>query len=636
MPMIDHFRNFIRHGKQANQKLISQENNTFDSNATDNNRIYPEVKSKVDNATAVAQIVAEEREQKNKIPTYPGLERYRILEKMGEGAFSNVYKAIDTETKEKVAIKVVRKRELNYSQESGIFDYVEYNTINRNQREIQSVRMDEMVMGDTATTSVKEFKNVQSHSCHLIITVRLYISTTGVIVGETFTSRHEKETSCHRGILLFQRCQTIDCYVLTAKSLAFVKLFPLIKKYHNFIFDIENANSQKFLRSNILKEVQIMRQLKHPSIISLISFSESSEYYYLVLELMEGGELFNQIVKLTYFSEPLSRHVIVQVAEGIKYLHEESGIVHRDIKPENLLFEPIPIFPSKEPRPPPGPNDEPKEDEGEFIPGVGGGGIGKVKIADFGLSKVVWDEKTMTPCGTVGYTAPEIVKDERYSKSVDMWALGCVLYTLLCGFPPFYDESIQELTKKVEKGQYTFLSPWWDDISLSAKDLITNLLTVDPDKRYTIKQFFEHPWVKDEPFHPKPSLVPVDRSINKVTSRSIDANQLASVVEPPLMFEEILGTPGEGVRRGGKLGALNPFRNKFVHQMNDDDDHSDEDEEISSSSNEQVTSREVPNEPVKMKSGSKNSKEKSRRVAIELNLEGATLLGRRRKIPVGV
>jgi serine/threonine protein kinase len=180
---------------------------------------------------------------------------------------------------------------------------------------------------------------------------------------------------------------------------------------------------------------------------------------------MGGGELFHQIVKLTYFSENLARHVILQVASGIRYLHEEQGVVHRDIKPENLLFERIDIIPSKNPvrRP----YDEEKEDEGEFIPGVGGGGIGRVKIADFGLSKVVWNEQTMTPCGTVGYTAPEIVKDERYSKSVDMWALGCVLYTLLCGFPPFYDESINVLTEKVARGYYTFLSPWWDDVNHS-------------------------------------------------------------------------------------------------------------------------------------------------------------------------
>jgi serine/threonine-protein kinase RCK2 len=110
----------------------------------------------------------------------------------------------------------------------------------------------------------------------------------------------------------------------------------------------------------------------------------------------------------------------------------------------------------------------------------------------------------MTPCGTVGYTAPEIVRDQRYSKSVDMWALGCVLYTILCGFPPFYDESIQLLTEKVARGHYTFLSPWWDPISASAKDLISHLLCVDPNKRYTIDEFLNHPWVKNEPFHPLP------------------------------------------------------------------------------------------------------------------------------------
>ena len=234
-----------------------------------------------------------------------------------------------------------------------------------------------------------------------------------------------------------------------------------------------------------------MRGTNHPSIVKLFSFSESPEHYFLVMErtcaspmlrsaadllysslVMEGGELFHQIVKLTYFSENLSRHVILQVASAIRYLHEERGVVHRDIKPENLLFERIPIIPSKNPirRP----YDEEKEDEGEFIPGVGGGGIGRVKIADFGLSKVVWNEQTMTPCGTVGYTAPEIVKDERYSKSVDMWALGCVLYTLLCGFPPFYDESINVLTEKVARGYYTFLSPWWDDISHSGTSFYSN------------------------------------------------------------------------------------------------------------------------------------------------------------------
>lgn len=331
-----------------------------------------EQKQKDYDASVLERIVAEERESKGKLPRYPGLERWTLVEKMGDGAFSNVYRAKDTQHQyDQVAIKVVRKFEMNSTQ-----------------------------------------------------------------------------------------------------------------------------------RANILKEVQIMRQLDHPNIVSLVDFSESRQYYYIVLELCPGGELFHQIVRLTYFSEELSRHVITQVADALEYLHEEAGVVHRDIKPENLLFYPTPFVPTRNPKPK-GPEDEDKADEGEFIRGVGAGGIGTIKIADFGLSKVIWDSQTMTPCGTVGYTAPEIVKDERYSKSVDMWALGCVLYTLLCGFPPFYDESIQVLTEKVARGQYTFLSPWWDDISKSAQDLVSHLLTVDPDKRYDIKQFLNHPWIRqtDEPTH---------------------------------------------------------------------------------------------------------------------------------------
>ncbi|KAF2151651.1 Pkinase-domain-containing protein [Myriangium duriaei CBS 260.36] len=291
-----------------------------------------------------------------------------------------------------------------------------------------------------------------------------------------------------------------------------------------------------------------MRQLDHPNIVKLVEFSEATQYYYIVLELCPGGELFHQIVRLTYFSEDLSRHVITQVAKALEYLHEEAGVVHRDIKPENLLFYPIPFVPTKNPKPR-GPDDEDKADEGEFVKGKGAGGIGVIKIADFGLSKVIWDSQTMTPCGTVGYTAPEIVKDERYSKSVDMWAMGCVLYTLLCGFPPFYDESIQVLTEKVARGQYTFLSPWWDDISKSAQDLVSHLLTVDPEKRYTIKQFLNHPWIREsqEETHAAADAPPLATPLYRQQAK--DPNLLA-----PFMDE----TPGAGRRMDFRSpGAVN-------------------------------------------------------------------------------
>ncbi|KAM0256942.1 hypothetical protein ACHAQJ_004643 [Trichoderma viride] len=400
---------------------------------------------RVDEAN-LAQIVAEENASKGQFPKYPELERWELLEKMGDGAFSNVYRARDLtgEHAGEVAIKVVRKYEMNRMQ-----------------------------------------------------------------------------------------------------------------------------------RSNILKEVQIMRQLDHPNIVKLIEFAESKQYYYIILELAPGGELFHQIVRLTYFSEELSRHVIVRVARALEYLHEEKGVVHRDIKPENILFSPVPIIPSKHPKPKQ-PGDEDKVDEGEFIPGYGAGGIGEIKIADFGLSKIVWETQTMTPCGTVGYTAPEIVKDERYSKSVDMWALGCVLYTLLCGFPPFYDESIEVLTEKVAKGQYTFLSPWWDGISKSAKDLISHLLTVDPDKRYTIREFLAHPWIQEVGPTPRdenrPDVVPpkpfaatqFEESGKRYDFRSPAAVNLREVFDVSYAVhrqgEEEMRRAQIGTRAGGAgrpLGGLN-------------------------------------------------------------------------------
>ncbi|KIM90986.1 hypothetical protein PILCRDRAFT_811487 [Piloderma croceum F 1598] len=331
-----------------------------------------------------------------------------------------------------------------------------------------------------------------------------------------------------------------------------------------------------------------MRGTNHPSIVRLISFSESPDQYYIVLELMEGGELFHQIVKLTYFSENLARHVILQVAHGIRYLHEERGVVHRDIKPENLLFDRIPIIPSKHPAR--RAYDEEKEDEGDFIPGVGGGGIGRVKIADFGLSKVVWNEETMTPCGTVGYTAPEIVKDERYSKSVDMWALGCVLYTLLCGFPPFYDESINVLTEKVARGHYTFLSPWWDDISLTAKDLIQHLLCVDPAQRYTIDEFLAHQWCNAAPAPlppPTPNVYGPSAPLDSPLLRAVHGGRvegrspgIATLKEAFDITYAVHRMEEEGARRRAYNGRGGAGARGFLGGLNEDDEDEEEDQEV--------------------------------------------------------
>ncbi|RYO83165.1 hypothetical protein DL766_001496 [Monosporascus sp. MC13-8B] len=490
--------------------------------------------SKPKKADELAKLVAEENESRSKFPRYPGLERWELMEKMGDGAFSNVYRARDlTGGAGEVAIKVVRKYEMN---------------------------------------------NMQ--------------------------------------------------------------------------------------RANILKEVQIMRQLDHPNIIKLVDFSESKQYYYIILELAPGGELFHQIVRLTYFSEDLSRHVIVQVAKALQYLHEEKGIVHRDIKPENILFCPIPFIPSKHPKPKQ-PGDEDKVDEGEFIPGVGAGGIGQIKIADFGLSKVVWENSTMTPCGTVGYTAPEIVKDERYSKSVDMWALGCVLYTLLCGFPPFYDESIEVLTEKVAKGQFTFLSPWWDDISKSAQDLISHLLTVDPEKRYTINEFLTHPWIqasgptpREEKKQQPETLRPFD------VSKFVDGGRQMDFRSPGAVnLREIFDVgysvhrQEEEAKRRRQVGAKGaaPARLTNLDEGSDEGEqeanysHKSAAQQLEQSMRKTHLSKEQDRGRERERQGEKGYGQHSAAVAqaarqqvrdrqkqkgaFELNLDGATILGRRANKP---
>ncbi|KAL7411942.1 kinase-like domain-containing protein [Mrakia frigida] len=517
MPVMDAFKNLIRHGKNAKETTspTTQASSGHHSSpsSSSSTRSYPPTSSSTAHAPSTSQqqhdrrkaqeaahqkeeaqkkeaqyqkeaqeIVDEEKRSKDKMPVYEGLEGFDLVEKMGDGAFSNVYKAIDRKTGLKVAVKVVRKYELNQSQ------------------------------------------NGDKH------------------LNPNFKKR------------------------------------PRVTE-----------------RANILKEVQIMRGTDHPSIVKLVSFSESNEHYFLVLELMEGGELFHQIVKLTYFSEPLSRHVILQVAHGIRYLHEERGVVHRDIKPENILFERIPIVPAS--RPIHRQYDEEKEDEGEFQIGIGGGGIGRVKIADFGLSKVVWAEDTATPCGTVGYTAPEIVKDERYSKSVDMWALGCVLYTLLCGFPPFYDESIAVLTEKVARGYYTFLSPWWDDISGSAKDLITHLLCVDPAQRYTIDEFLAHPWCNEQPppqsvapqhiehlqppsTAPMPLDSPLLQSVRGTGNREGRSPGVASLKEAFDITYAVHRMEEEGARRRAYNGPGGAGTRGFLGGLNEDDEEAEDEHEV--------------------------------------------------------
>ncbi|KAK2517758.1 hypothetical protein Q9233_012917 [Columba guinea] len=283
--------------------------------------------------------------------------------------------------------------------------------------------------------------------------------------------------------------------------------------------------------SSIENEIAVLRKIKHENIVALEDIYESPNHLYLVMQLLQpwpeagvleptdispvflqqyrnvqgdicivtnetcamklckmdfsrldyhngfkifesvifdlkvsGGELFDRIVEKGFYTEKDASTLIRQVLDAVYYLHR-MGIVHRDLKPENLLYY--------------------SQDEES-----------KIMISDFGLSKMEGKGDVMsTACGTPGYVAPEVLAQKPYSKAVDCWSIGVIAYILLCGYPPFYDENDSKLFEQILKAEYEFDSPYWDDISESAKDFIRNLMEKDPNKRYTCEQAARHPWI---------------------------------------------------------------------------------------------------------------------------------------------
>lgn len=210
-------------------------------------------------------------------------------------------------------------------------------------------------------------------------------------------------------------------------------------------------------------EIAILKKVKHPNIIGMREMLDNKSHLYVVMDLVQGGELFDRIVEKGSYTEQDAARVIQDVLEAVDYLHS-LGIVHRDLKPENLLY------------------DTPDDDA-------------RIMISDFGLSKMEDEGQMATACGTPGYVAPEVLKQRPYGKAVDCWSVGVITYILLCGYPPFYDESDANLFAQIMRGEYEFDSPYWDEISDSAKDFIRHLMEVDPTRRYTCKQSLAHPWI---------------------------------------------------------------------------------------------------------------------------------------------
>ncbi|KAK7923945.1 Non-specific serine/threonine protein kinase [Apiospora marii] len=258
----------------------------------------------------------------------------------------------------------------------------------------------------------------------------------------------------------------------------FAEVFLCVEKssgtrYAVKIFTKQPGMEERSKTDGLQQEIAVLMGVSHPNVLCLKDTFNERNAVYLVLELAPEGELFNHIVMKQKLTEDECRKLFIQLFQGIKYLHDRN-IVHRDIKPENILVVDKEVH---------------------------------VKLADFGLAKIIGEESfTTTLCGTPSYVAPEILaegKHRKYTKAVDVWSLGVVLYICLCGFPPFSDELYSRdfpytLSQQIRSGRFDYPSPYWDSVGDPALDLIDSMLVVEPEKRYTVDQCLAHPWITQQ------------------------------------------------------------------------------------------------------------------------------------------
>ncbi|KAG7347137.1 protein kinase family protein [Nitzschia inconspicua] len=244
--------------------------------------------------------------------------------------------------------------------------------------------------------------------------------------------------------------------------------------YHRSNRDVSYAvkcvNRKKLTEEDeaaLLDEVDILKEMKNDHIIRLYDFFTEPSTYYLVMEQMSGGELFDRIVAKAYYNEKEARDTCKILLEAVGYMHQ-NHVAHRDLKPENLLLVS-------------------KDDDSA------------VKIADFGFAKKVYEHNSLTTqCGTPGYVAPEILEGTPYDERADMWSVGVILYILLGGYPPFIENTQRDLFRKIRRGEYEFHEEYWGTVSTEAKELISSLLTVKASKRLDAVQALENSWIQGD------------------------------------------------------------------------------------------------------------------------------------------
>jgi len=262
---------------------------------------------------------------------------------------------------------------------------------------------------------------------------------------------------------------------------AFSVVKRCVQRHTGLEFAAKIINTKKLSARDFQKlerEARICRKMQHPNIVRLHDGIQEESFHYLVFDLVTGGELFEDIVAREFYSEADASHCIQQILESVNHCHS-NGVVHRDLKPENLIL-------SEKPKPQP---------ENLLLASKSKGAA--VKLADFGLAiEVQGDQQAWFGfAGTPGYLSPEVLKKEPYGKPVDIWACGVILYILLVGYPPFWDEDQHRLYAQIKAGAYDYPSPEWDTVTPEAKNLINQMLTVNPAKRIRAEEALKHPWI---------------------------------------------------------------------------------------------------------------------------------------------
>eukprot|EP00903_Cladosiphon_okamuranus_P014546 g13493.t1 len=231
------------------------------------------------------------------------------------------------------------------------------------------------------------------------------------------------------------------------------------------------------IEEDILEGVRIWRSLEHHNVIHVYDFfKDDPNYYFLPMEYMRGGDVFDHVQKKGFLNEKEARHIFRMVLDAVAYCHDR-GIVHRQVTPENMLMT--------------------SEHEDALV-----------KLTGFDLACSILNGLASTQRGVPGYVAPETLRGEAYGTEVDMWSMGVTLYSCLGGYPPFHDANQQMLFQKTKEGKFEFHKEYWGSVSDEAKDLVRKLMTLDPKKRITASEAMKHPWMLRKGNREGPTSVP--------------------------------------------------------------------------------------------------------------------------------